>query len=197
MGELRSCAFEAGEIMNGVTQDITQQYMAVATESVQLVARYDVFLEHNSMRLLAKIDKVDRRLNDTKGQTSRLLVLECLVDLVNHLVQFAEELPVPETEKCSLETLTAERGNDYRQLRPSHMRSNRLMMDDLQRDIMQNPDTFFALSNDLLRAANYYLGTFVKAFRSPRVSQQWRTLYTAFLKGIVMTIRGLQVKQPL
>lgn len=197
MGGLRSCAFEAGEVMTAVTQGITQHYTAVATEPIQHVMRDDALLEYNSRMLLSKIDRVDRRLNDMEGQTSRMLVLECLVDLVNHLVQFAEELPVPETEKYTLETLTAAGGNDYRQLRPSHMRSNRLMLDDLQRDVMRHPDSFFALSNDLLHAANFYLGTFVKVFRSPRVSQQWRTLYTAFFKGIVRTIRGPQAKHVL
>jgi hypothetical protein len=57
------------------------------------------------------------------------------------------------------------------------------MMDDLQRDIMLDPDTFFALHNDLLRVANYYLSTFVKAVSSRGVQSEVDTL-DGLLEGI-------------
>lgn len=176
---------------------IDQEYVGESTPPGQSTGRHEALLEYNSLVLLSKIDQVDRRLNDTEGHASRALVLECLVELVNHIMRFAEEFPAPATKKCPLEIPAVGASERYRLLRPSHVRSNRLVMDDLHRDIMRNPDAFFALSNDLLRLANDYLSTFVEAFRSPRVSAQWRTLYTGFFKGIVRTIQGMQTKQPL
>ena len=51
---------------------------------------------------------------------------------------------------------------------------------------------FDKMSTDLLRVINIYLSINVKAFNTPRMADQWKTLYKGFYKHLMSAIRKIQ-----
>ena len=159
----------------------------------------DETLEYDSMVLLSELEQFGTRLSDKMVRTSKVLALEYLTDLTNRIVEFAEQLPMAKTGKLSLDTLLQRDAGNYTQLRPQHVHNNRLALADfadLHQGILRHPNTFEGLSDDILRVVTIYLSVFVKAYRTPRIGEQWRTLYKGFIANLSKAIRDIQGTQP-
>ncbi len=157
----------------------------------------DSILEYDSMVLMSKLEQFVIRLSDKTVQSSATLALEYLAELTNSIVAFAEQLPSPE-RKLSFETLLAKDHQNYTQLGPQHLSENRLSFQDhpeLLQAVMNEPKMFNQLSNDILRVINIYLSVNVKAFHTPGMEDQWKTLYTGFYKHLVSAVREVHTTQ--
>ena len=155
----------------------------------------DTELEYNSMVLLSKLEQLVIRLSDNTVQKSMPLVIDALVELTNYLAEFSDQLPVAATQKVSLAALITRDVENYAQLRSQHVQENRsvgLVLRASATGFGQDPNTFHQLSNDILRVVNIYLSANVKAFYTPRISEQWKTLYTGFFVNLSKTIRSVQ-----
>lgn len=167
-----------------------------ADASLSPAMQQDETLEYDSMVFLSKLEQIIIRLNDKMVQTSTTLAIEYLTALTNHILEFTEQLPAVMARNFSLEALLARDTQNYAQLRPQHIRNNRLALDEfMDQGAMKYPSTFAQLCNDILRVVNIYLSINVKAFHSSRLGEQWRTLYTAFFKNLVKTVREIQANQ--
>jgi hypothetical protein len=81
---------------------------------------------------------------------------------------------------------------NYAQLRSQYVQENRLVLGAAEAGFSQDPNGFHQLSNDILRVVNIYLSTSVKAFHTPRISEQWKTLYTGFFVNLSKAVRSAQ-----
>jgi hypothetical protein len=159
------------------------------------VTEQDTAMEYDSMVLLSKLEQLTIRLSDKMVHTSKTLALKYLFDLTNQVVEFAEHLPVTTKHKLSLTILVAKDVENYTVLRPPYIHDNRLALEDFvdpHRDVIRPPHTFPGLSTDVLRVINIYLSVFVMAFRTPRMSEQWRTLYKGFFVSLTKIVRTIQ-----
>ncbi len=152
----------------------------------------DTELEYDSMVLLSKLEQLVIRLSDNAVQKSMPLVVEAMGELLNHLAEFSEQLPVAENQKLSLSALIERDAQDYAQLRADYVQNNRLVLGDAEAGFGQEPESFQQFSNDILRVVNVYLSASVKAFSSPRVGEQWKTLYTGFFVNLSKAVRSAQ-----
>ena len=155
----------------------------------------DTQLEYDSMVLLSKLEQLVIRLSDNSVQKSMPLVIEAMGELLNHLAEFSEQLPVAENQKLSLSALIERDAQNYTQLRPDFVQNNRLVLGDAEAGFGQDPAAFQQISNDILRVSNVYLSASVKAFSSPRVGEQWKTLYTGFFVNLSKAVRSAQDTQ--
>jgi hypothetical protein len=155
----------------------------------------DTELEYGSMVLLSKLEQLVIRLSDNAVQKSTPLVIEALVELTNHLAEFSDQLPVAATQKVSLAALIDRDVENYAQLRSQYVQENRLVLGAAEAGFSQDPNGFHQLSNDILRVVNIYLSTSVKAFHTPRISEQWKTLYTGFFVNLSKAVRSAQDTQ--
>jgi len=178
---------------DGMTgQPTTTSLGGVAEASPMDAEQRDTELEYNSMVLLSKLEQLVIRLSDNTIQKSMPLVIDALVELTNHLAEFSDQLPVAATQKVSLAALIARDVENYAQLRSQHVQENRLVLGASATGFGQEPNAFHQLSNDILRVVNIYLSANVKAFHTPRISEQWKTLYTGFFVNLSKTIRSVQ-----
>lgn len=155
----------------------------------------DTALEYDSMVLLSKLEQLTIRLSDKMVHTSKTLALKYLIELANHIVEFAEQLSAAKAQKLSLTMLLTKDSQNYAFLRPQHVHNERLCLEDFvdsHQDVLRSPITFPELSKDILRVINIYLSIFVAAFSSPRMSEQWRTLYKGFFVTLTKTVRAIQ-----
>jgi hypothetical protein len=172
---------------------------APSPTALPTTTQQDETLEYDSMILLSELEQFGIRLSDKTMRTSKVLALEYLTDLTNLIVEFAEELPMATTGKLSLDNVLQRDSGNYTQLRPQHVHNNRLALvdfADLHQGILRHPNTFEGLSYDILRVVNIYLSVFVKAYRAPRMGEQWRTLYKGFIVNLTKAIRDIQGTQP-
>jgi hypothetical protein len=157
---------------------------------------HDMTLEYDSMVLLSKLEQCVIRLGDKMVQTSTSLALEYLLELTNAIVEFFEQSATPTMRKLPLEALLTKDQQNYALLRPQLVSNNRLVLQTLtDQGTLKQPNMFPKLSNDLLRVVNIYLSLNVKAFQTPRMVEQWRTIYAGFLKHLVKALRDIQVSQ--
>jgi hypothetical protein len=178
---------------DGMTGQSTAASLRGAAEATPMDAEQrDTELEYNSMVLLSKLEQLVIRLSDNTIQKSMPLVIDALVELTNHLAEFSDQLPVTATQKVSLAALIARDVENYAQLRSQHVQENRLVLGASATGFGQEPNAFHQLSNDILRVVNIYLSANVKAFHTPRISEQWKTLYTGFFVNLSKTIRSVQ-----
>jgi hypothetical protein len=166
---------------------------AEASEAAPMNAeQQDTELEYNSMVLLSKLEQLVIRLSDTTVQKSMPLVIEALVELTNHLAGFSDQLLVAATQKVSLAALIDRDVEHYAQLRSQYVQENRLVLGAAADDFSQEPSALHQLSNDILRVVNIYLSASVKAFHTPSISEQWKTLYTGFFVNLSKAVRSAQ-----
>ena len=178
---------------DGMAGQSTIAAPAGAVETTPMDAEQrDTELEYNSMVLLSKLEQLVIRLSDNTVQKSMPLVIDALVELTNHLAEFSDQLPVAATQKVSLAALIDRDVENYAQLRSQYVQKNRLVLGASATGFSQDPNTFHQLSNDILRVVNIYLSASVKAFHTPRISEQWKTLYTGFFVNLSKTIRSVQ-----
>jgi len=178
---------------DGMTGQSTTASLGGAAEATPMDAeQHDTELEYNSMVLLSKLEQLVIRLSDNTVQRSMPLVIDALVELTNHLAEFSEQLPVAATQKVSLAALIARDVENYAQLRSQHVQENRLVLGASATGFGQEPNAFHQLSNDILRVVNIYLSANVKAFHTPRISEQWKTLYTGFFVNLSKAVRSAQ-----
>ena len=176
-------------------------------ESRQKSSEYDAYspdndldkddcLEYNSMVLLSKLEQLTIKLSDNSIQKSMPIVTENLVEMANHVIEFAEVLPVPEQKKISLEMLINRDQQNYRILNSKYIDNERLLID-ISTFVNGNnaQEMFIDLSNDLLRIINVYLSASIKAFKSNRISEQWKTLYAGFFVNLSKSVRNSQAMQ--
>jgi hypothetical protein len=183
----------AGAPQDGTTRQSTIAAPAGAAESTPIEAEQrDTELEYNSMVLLSKLEQLVIRLSDNTVQKSMPLVIDALVELTNHLAEFSDQLPVAATQKVSLAALIARDVENYAQLRSQHVQENRLVLGASAAGFGRDPNAFHQLSNDILRVINIYLSASVKAFHTPRISEQWKTLYTGFFVNLSKAVRSAQ-----
>jgi hypothetical protein len=150
-------------------------------------------LEYESMVLLSKLEQLMIKISDNTVQKSIPLVLEALIEMVNHVVEFAEKLPVSEQKKISLQRLLQRDDKNYKVLNLMYINNERLDVEMSPIVNSQNAKEFFInLSNDLLRLINVYLSANVKAFKSEHIGEQWKTLYTGFFVNLTKSIRNSQ-----
>ncbi|MDH3600818.1 MAG: hypothetical protein OEU26_14410, partial [Candidatus Tectomicrobia bacterium] len=169
---------------------------AGAAEAAPMDAeQQDTELEYGSMVLLSKLEQLVIRLSDNTVQKSMPLVIEALVELTNHLAEFSDQLPVVATQKVSLAALLDRDVENYAQLRSQYVQENRLVLGAAEAGFGQDPSAFHQLSNDILRVVNIYLSASVKAFHTPRISEQWKTLYTGFFVNLSKAVRSAQDTQ--
>ena len=155
----------------------------------------DTALEYDSMVLLSKLEQLTIRLSDKMVHTSKTLALRYLIELANCIVAFAEQLPAAQAQKLSLTLLLSKDSQNYAFLRSQHIHNERLCLEDFvdpRQDVLRAPITFAELSQDMLRVINIYLSIFVSAFNSPRMREQWRTLYKGFFVSLTKTVRTIQ-----
>jgi hypothetical protein len=153
----------------------------------------DMTLEYDSMVLLSKIEQLVIRLGEKTVQASTTLALECLVELINDLVAFFEQPSVHTLRKLPLDTLLTKDLKNYTVLQPQHVSANRLVFKNLaDQGLAKQPQMFQRVSHDILRVVNIYLSLNVKAFQTPRMIEQWRTIYAGFLKHLVKALRDIQ-----
>lgn len=156
----------------------------------------DDYLEYNSMVLLSKLEQLMTRLSDNSIQKSVPIVTNILVDMANHIIEFSEELPVSGQKKVSLEILINRDRQNYRILNSKYIDNERLVVDISNFIINSNSqDIFIDLSNDLLRIINVYLSASIKAFKSNRISEQWKTLYAGFFVNLSKSVHSSQAMQ--
>jgi hypothetical protein len=178
---------------DGMTGQSTTTALRGSAEATPMDAEQrDTELEYNSMVLLSKLEQLVIRLSDNTVQKSMPLVIDALVELTNHLAEFSDQLPVAATQKVSLAALITRDVENYAQLRSQHVQENRLVLGASATGFGQEPNAFHQLSNDMLRVVNIYLSANVKAFYTPRISEQWKTLYTGFFVNLSKTIRSVQ-----
>lgn len=152
----------------------------------------DTELEYGCMVLLSKLEQLVIRLSDNTVQKSMPLVIEALVELINHLAEFSDQLPVAAGQKVSLAALIDRDVENYAQLRSQYVQANRLVLGAAEAGFGQDTNAFHQLSNDILRVVNIYLSANVKAFHTPRISEQWKTLYTGFFVNLSKAVRSAQ-----
>lgn len=168
---------------------------AVALTSAQIEA--DMTLEYESMVLLSQLEQLTIRLADSVLQASEALALEYVVQVVNAMLAFTENLPLAQARRFTLTTLLTRDGKNYARLGMDYVREGRLAMAvfeqlHIRRGTMRHPNTFQQLSRDLLRIMNICLNICVKAFHTPTLQQQWRTVYAGFLANLVRSLQKLQ-----
>jgi hypothetical protein len=179
-----------------MTGQSTTAAPAGAAEATPMDAEQrDTELEYNSMVLLSKLEQLVIRLSDNTVQKSRPLVIDALVELTNHLAEFSDQLSVAATQKVSLAALIDRDVENYAQLRSQYVQGNRLVLGASAAGFGQEPNAFHQLSNDILRVVNIYLSASVKAFHTPRISEQWKTLYTGFFVNLSKAVRSAQDTQ--
>jgi hypothetical protein len=148
------------------------------------------------MVLLSKLEQLMIKLSDNTDKRSISLVIEALVEMTNYVVEFTEHLPVIERKKISLKELLDRDEKNYKILSSDYIDNKRLIVDNCIFTNCSNPkEVFIDLSNDLLRVVNVYLSSSVKAFKSNRISKQWKTLYTGFFVNLTKLVRSSQTNQ--
>jgi hypothetical protein len=153
-------------------------------------------LEYDSMVLLSKLEQIMIKLDDNTVQKSIPLVIEAMVETANHVIEFSEQLPIPEQKKILLQVLLDRDEKNYKILSSNYINNKLLEIKISTITENDNPQqTFIDLSNDLLRVINVYLSASVKAFRSNRISEQWKTLYTGFFVNLTKSVRSSQANQ--
>jgi hypothetical protein len=178
---------------DGVTGQATTAAPSGAAEATPVDAKqHDTELEYNSMVLLSKLEQLVIRLSENTVQKSMPLVIDALIDLTNHLAEFSDQLPMAATQKVSLADLIDRDVEHYAQLRSQSVQENRLVLGASAAGFGQDSDAFHQLSNDILRVVNIYLSASVKAFHTPRISEQWKTLYTGFFVNLSKAVRSAQ-----
>jgi hypothetical protein len=160
----------------------------------------DMALEYDSMVLLSHLEQLAMRLSDNIMQASAALALEYVVNLANHLVGFTAQLPLALSSNFTLETLIVRDRKHYVRLGLKYVRDGRLDLAafeelHIQQGAIRHPNTFQQLSKDLLRLINICLNICVKAFHSPMLRQQWRTVYSGFLVSLVRSLQQFQTPQ--
>jgi hypothetical protein len=134
----------------------------------------DSALEYESMVLLSKLEQLTIRLSDKMVHISKTLATKYLIEITNLLTQDVQ---------------------NYAFIRPQHVHDGRLVLEDFadtRQDVLRAPVTFPELSKDMLRMINIYLSVFVSSFASPRMSEQWRTLFKGFYVSLTKTLRAIQ-----
>ncbi len=156
----------------------------------------DTALEYDSMVLLSALEQLYIRLNDKMMYASTPLALEYLVNLTNQLIAFTEKLPFAMAQQFTLDVLISRDRQHYSHLGPQHVRAGRLSFPAFEESALphgglQHPQAFQQLSRDLLRVINICLNMCVKAFHTPAMQQQWRTVYAGFLVNLARVIQRL------
>jgi len=155
----------------------------------------DSALEYESMVLLSKLEQLTIRLSDKMVHISKTLATKYLIEMTNLIIEFSEQLPTAKAQKLALSILLTQDVQNYAFLRPQHVHDGRLVLEDFadtHQDVLRAPVTFPALSKDMQRVINIYLSVFVSSFASPRMSEQWRTLFKGFYVSLTKTIRAIQ-----
>lgn len=156
----------------------------------------DDSLEYDSMVLLSKLEQLTIKLSDKTVQKSAPLVIEALVDMANYVVEFSEQLPISETKKIPLKMLLNRDEQNYKTLKIEYIQNERLVIEPTTvSESFQGQESFTNISNDLLRVINVYLSASVKAYKSSRISEQWKTLYTGFFVNLTKSVRSSQANQ--
>jgi hypothetical protein len=168
---------------------------AAALSSLEL--QQDTALEYDSMVLMSKLEQLAVRLNDKMVQASASLSLECLVNIANHLVEFTEKLPMAAAKRFSLDVLLTRDRANYVHLGSSHVCNRRFSFDafaelHIPQGVMQHPNTFQQLTQDLLRVSKVCLNICVRGFHASEMRQQWRTVYSGFLVHLAKTAKSVQ-----
>jgi hypothetical protein len=65
----------------------------------------------------------------------------------------------------------------------------------IKQGTIRHPNTFQQLSKDVLRVINICLNICIKAFHSPMLRQQWRTVYSGFLVNLAKSLQTFQTPQ--
>jgi hypothetical protein len=171
------------------TQTQTPTAQAVSPVALDL----DMSLEYDSMVLLSKLEQLVIQLGEKTVQASTTLALEYLAEMVNDMVEFFEHPPVATVRRLPLDTLLTKDLKNYTLLQPQYVTNNRLNLKLMtEQGMLKQPQMFQRLSNDILRIINIYLSLNVKAFQTPRMIEQWRTLYAGLLKHLVKALREIQ-----
>jgi hypothetical protein len=160
----------------------------------------DMALEYDSMVLLSHLEQLAMRLSDNIMQASAALALEYVVNLANHLIGFTEQLPLSLSSNFTLETLIVRDRQHYAHLGLKYVRDGRLDMAafeelHIKQGAIRHPNTFQQLSKDVLRVINICLNICIKAFHSPMLRQQWRTVYSGFLVNLAKSLQTFQTPQ--
>jgi len=185
---------EIGKLKNIDTEGVLKQEKSGSErDNSQNGISTDDTLEYDSMVLLSKLEQLMIKISDSSVQKSIPLVLESLVEMVNNVVEFAEQLPGTEQKKMSLKRLLNRDEQNYKTLNSNYINNERLVVES---NSIVNSDNarqqFVDLSNDLLRLINVYLSASVKAFKSNHIGEQWKTLYTGFFVNLPKLIRSSQ-----
>lgn len=177
--------------------DAPSEAPAAAKPSSTLQVQLDTALEYESMVLLSKIEQVGIRMDSPQVRESTSVALEHLVQIINHLVEFIEQLPLMAGKSFTLDKLIARDWSNYIHLRAQHIRGRRLSADafkDLQSP--QSGDwastTFQELAQDILRVQNICLNLCVKAFHAPEMRQQWSKIYSGFLVHLAKAVKHVE-----
>jgi hypothetical protein len=168
---------------------------AATLSSLEL--QQDTALEYDSMVFMSKLEQLALRLNDKMVQASASLSLECLVSIANHLVEFTEKLPMAAAKRFSLDVLITRERTNYVHLGPQYVRNRRFSFEaftelHMPQGVMQHPNTFQQLTQDLLRVSNVCLNICVKSFHASEMRQQWRTVYSGFLVHLAKSVKSVQ-----